>query len=177
VLLGGSFWQARDHHVTPVGDLSGVEVLAQILETELEGGGPRGPKTWELFVIQCLAGFGIVAAFHRRGLKSAVGLSLGVSALAAPVASFFVFRTWTLWFYFLPALGAWLVQQLYDKAKEYRDELLLGSVTAPSDAVGARDAHDERFGVAEGRPAANLSGEPRPSSKRGKKRRNRGRAS
>jgi CHASE2 domain-containing sensor protein len=144
VLLGGSFWQGRDHYTTPVGDLAGVEVLAQILETELDGGGPREPKAWQLFIIQCLAGFGIVAIFHRRHLPVAFGMSLALCALAAPAASLFAFRTWKLWFYFLPALCAWLIQQLYDEAQAYRNGLIFGPKPEAGSVSGNVDAGQPR---------------------------------
>jgi CHASE2 domain-containing sensor protein len=141
VLLGGTYGQERNHYPTPLGDLAGVEVVAQIVETELEGGGQRTPPAWRFFIIQCLAGFGIVMVFHRRDLKSAFRISVVLALVAAPVISWLVFGTWRLWFYFLPVLSVWLIQQLYDEAMSYRDKLLLGEGLAPSSVspVGMSD--------------------------------------
>jgi CHASE2 domain-containing sensor protein len=133
VLLGGAFLEARDSHLTPLGELAGVELLAQILETELEGGGPPPPTTLQFFIIQFMAGLGIVAIFHFcRELKSAFLLALGLCVVATPVASLILFRTPGMWFYFLPAVCVWMIQQLYDEAKSYRDERLLGGGPAPA---------------------------------------------
>src|SRR5262249_37760019 len=41
VLLGGTFHHARDQYVTPLGPMTGVELMAQAIETELSGGGIR----------------------------------------------------------------------------------------------------------------------------------------
>jgi len=120
VLLGGTFTEGRDVRRTPVGDMAGVNVLAQVLETELDGGGPYSPGFWSYFVIQLLTGIVIAWIFRGRTHVRATVLSLGLCVAVTPVVSWLLFDTWSLWVYFLPGVSVWVLSQLFDVLKGHR---------------------------------------------------------
>jgi hypothetical protein len=125
VLLGGTFRAGRDWYPTPLGWMSGVDVWGQVLQTELDGGGPAQPSPWRLGLLQFLVGFGLVALFEYLPLSRAFWAAVLGLPPAAALASLVVFGS--VWFviYFLPVFALVLIQQLYDQAKGYRDSLLL----------------------------------------------------
>ena len=49
VILGGSFYDA-DRHSTPIGDMSGAQVIANVINTELNGGGSLRLSTAHAFI-------------------------------------------------------------------------------------------------------------------------------
>lgn len=63
VLLGGQYRVARDRHPTPLGVLSGVEILTQALETELDGRGRPPPSRVMLLLLQSITVLLLVALF------------------------------------------------------------------------------------------------------------------
>ncbi|HKP74807.1 MAG TPA: CHASE2 domain-containing protein [Longimicrobiaceae bacterium] len=169
VLLGGSFWLGRDQHRTPLGELPGVDVLAQILETELDGGGPRAPGFWSLFLVQVAAGLLIVAAFGppERNWKPGLAAAFTLCLFVAPVASLVVFRIWKLWYYFLPALGIWLAQQLYERQKRALETWLSSRGAAPALAGSDGSVQPGEGGATQ--VEATAAAKPRPSGTSAKK--------
>lgn len=128
VLLGGSYREARDAHPTPLGPLLGVEVWAQVAETEMHGEGFPPPAPLAVTALAFLHGILVLALFHRLRFERAVAWSVGASLVLAPASSLLVTHCGTagLWLYFLPIWGTVLAQQLFDSAKSYRDAWLAG---------------------------------------------------
>ena len=56
VLLGGSY-AGQDRHETPIGQLTGLEVMANVVETELAGGGEKPPSRWVIFLLELFEAF------------------------------------------------------------------------------------------------------------------------
>ncbi|HEU4885455.1 MAG TPA: CHASE2 domain-containing protein, partial [Longimicrobium sp.] len=141
VLLGGSYRAARDAHPTPLGPLPGVEVWAQVAETEMYGEGFSPPAPLAVTGLAFLHGVLVLVLFQRLCFERAVAWSVGASLVLAPGSSLLVTGGGTagLWLYFLPIWGTVLAQQLFDSAKSYRDAWVAGlyqqvAVAEPLDA-------------------------------------------
>jgi len=122
VLLGGSYHAARDEHRTPLGTVYGVDLMAQAIESELQGGGIRPFNEFFMFLVELITGVALVWLHYycHSHLGWLVLLSLGAIPLLAMFASLFVFSTMALWVDFIPLLFGVLIHQLYDHAREYR---------------------------------------------------------
>lgn len=123
VLLGGAY-AASDEHDTPLGWMTGVEVLAFATHTELQGSGVRPASKLSIILLQVFDGFLLLLLFQQFRPAKAVGLSLVAIPIMSLVCSLAAFRSFAFWAYFLPILIAVLMQQLYDQAKDNRKNLV-----------------------------------------------------
>jgi CHASE2 domain-containing sensor protein len=94
VILGGAY-DTADEHLTPVGWLSGAEIVAQIIETELGGGGRAPANQFRTFVIALASTF-IVYWFIRRPWKHAFWISLAAVLVMSIAGSIVATSTLTL---------------------------------------------------------------------------------
>ena len=155
VLFGGHYRAARDEHPTPLGLMPGVEIMAQALETELDGSGRPTPSPATLLLVQSLTVLLLVALFVRFSFKRAFLLS----ALALPL--FALVGGWittgvalTGFAYFLPLLIVMLIHILYEKVIEYREALmveLVGSAREPASGGHSEFAALDRVELGLGR--------------------------
>lgn len=82
VLVGGTY--DRDRHDTPLGAMDGVDILANVVETELAGGGETRPHWLGIVLLGALEAILLVALFHRfRPLVAVLASVLVVVVLAA----------------------------------------------------------------------------------------------
>jgi CHASE2 domain-containing sensor protein len=115
VLLGGSF-ASTDRHETPVGTMTGVEVLANAVETELAGGGHHPPSELVLILLLTLEGlcpFFIFHKFDSQFLKP-LALSLPLMLATSVVCSLLISGGFAQLPYFLFLLLAMLVYQGFE---------------------------------------------------------------
>jgi CHASE2 domain-containing sensor protein len=75
VLLGGSYL-GQDKHDTPIGQLTGVEVMANVIETELAGGGEKPPSRTLLFLLELFEAFVLILLFHVLRFRLALVWSI-----------------------------------------------------------------------------------------------------
>ncbi|MET0626218.1 MAG: CHASE2 domain-containing protein [Pyrinomonadaceae bacterium] len=151
VLLGGTYSSYfRDEHRTPLGVMPGVELLAQVVETELEGGGLPEPNLLAVGLLLLFDNILLAVVFkhfHDRPVRT-LALSAVVILAFAVLCSLAAFRTPRLWVYFIPVLLVALILELYDHAKDYRDALV-------RKLSGEEGAHAPLFAV-EGRHEGTL---------------------
>ena len=126
VLLGGAFREARDMHRTPLGPQAGVEIMAQIVETELRGGGVEVPGRPLLWAIEVLLGIGLILAVYVRGPLFVLAASVVFVPGLMIAGSLLAFGTWRMWAYFAPMILAVLLAELFSLAKRSRNRLLAG---------------------------------------------------
>lgn len=125
VLLGGAYREARDEHATPLGFMYGVDVQAQVIQTELEGGGLRPVGLGVIGVLLIVNSLALMLLFRRFGLRRGFWIAVVAVPLLATLCSLIFARTlFALWPYLVPILVAVLVQQLYAHALHYRDDLM-----------------------------------------------------
>jgi CHASE2 domain-containing sensor protein len=161
VLLGGSYSAARDAHETPLGTMTGVEILAQIIETEMSGGGfppPNLPVTAFLLVIENFVLVLILHHFREKLWGALIACFIAIPFMAL-LCSFLVFRSFILWVYFIPILLIVLIHELYDIAQDRRKEAITDTYESIIEALSrepAQPANPEREGISES-VAANIA--------------------
>jgi len=84
VLLGGSYL-GQDKHDTPIGQLTGMEIMANVIETELAGGGYKPPSRSVLFFLELFEAFILILLFHVLRFRFALVWSI----LLIPVVAIF----------------------------------------------------------------------------------------
>lgn len=122
VILGGDY-AAQDEHDTPAGWALGVEVLAQMIETELEGGGTRPASTVVILLLEVLDGFIVLVLFRIMGLRNALIVCALTLPLLALLCSLIAFWSFAHWAYFVPILLLVFSHQLYERGKDYFKKL------------------------------------------------------
>jgi hypothetical protein len=135
VLVGGTYRAARDQYHTPLGMMPGLHILAQVVETELDGGGRRPASLVYLALLQLL--LMLLAGFLYHGLEP--GRAFAASLALLPVLAFV--GSWLLTgtivggiAYFVPLLVLVIISILYEKTVAYRELLIEHFV--------ARGSHD-----------------------------------
>jgi len=120
VLLGGTYRAARDEYVTPIGLRTGVELMAQAIETELQGGGIRSANHWLMLVLEILVGLALVTLhyYFYSSLEWVMTLSIVAIPVLTCLCSWLAFNTFSLWASFIPIVVSVVIHQLYDHARE-----------------------------------------------------------
>jgi CHASE2 domain-containing sensor protein len=129
VLLGGGYRAARDAYRTPTGERQGVEILAQVVQTELdvmtEGDRVKPIGLDKIGVLLFLNGLVLLFLFQMVSFPRAFWAALLLIPLSATVCSLlFADSFFAMWPYLMPLLIAVLVQQLYSHAVRYRNALI-----------------------------------------------------
>jgi CHASE2 domain-containing sensor protein len=100
VLIGGTF-AGLDRHATPLGEMPGVHVLANVVETELAGGGARQPSWATVFAIEVFVSLVLVLLFHAfTRFRTALTACLLLALVLGPLSSLLVYGSLERWFYF-----------------------------------------------------------------------------
>lgn len=100
VLLGGSY-AGLDRHATPHGQMKGVDILANVVETELDGGGATDPGWFRVFAIQIFgAVFVGLLLYTVRSRPLAAAIFVGAVAVLAPLSSLLAYGALDRWLYF-----------------------------------------------------------------------------
>jgi CHASE2 domain-containing sensor protein len=119
VLLGGFYQAGRDTHITPVGEMTGVQIMAQAVETELSGGGIRPLHELNAFGLDILVGILLVVLHRLFSLRLALLLNLAAIPILSLVASYVVFSSFSRWLNFAPLVVGVLIHELYHQARDY----------------------------------------------------------
>jgi hypothetical protein len=112
VLLGGSYL-GQDRHDTPIGELSGVEVMANVVETELVGGGERPPSKTVLLLLELFEAFVLILLFHILKFRFALLWSLVLVPVIAVLCSALAYRDTRHFIQFAFILLGLLLFELY----------------------------------------------------------------
>jgi CHASE2 domain-containing sensor protein len=117
VIIGGTF-DKKDFYMTPVGRMSGMEILANITQSILNGSLITPTSFWKAFIMQVI--LGIVVAFtfilfsrFWATLICLLGLIPGVA-----VASILSFSSSYYWFDFVPTIAGVMLYGRIIKAEE-----------------------------------------------------------
>ncbi|HSK71256.1 MAG TPA: CHASE2 domain-containing protein, partial [Pyrinomonadaceae bacterium] len=87
VLIGGTYLN-DDVHETPLGRMSGVEITANVIETELDGGGIKQPGFLTIGLLSLFHGFLIIGLFQLVSWEKALLISLPVVFIISLACSF-----------------------------------------------------------------------------------------
>jgi CHASE2 domain-containing sensor protein len=119
VLLGGTYRAGRDLYSTPLGVMSGVEIMAQAVEVILSTSPIEALKEWIMVALEVISGLFIVFLNRKLDVRPALLLSLAYVALLAPLASLMLFYTLAYWANFVPILVGVILHQVYEQAESY----------------------------------------------------------
>ena len=123
VLIGGSYL-GEDRHDTPLGTMTGVEVMANVVESELRGGGIKPPSYLTMGLLLIFDGFLLLALFQFLPLRKALPLSLPVIVLLSLTCSFLTYRSFSRWAFFAPVMIGVMVAELLDMVRDiYKDRI------------------------------------------------------
>jgi hypothetical protein len=134
VLIGVSYL-GQDRHETPLGQLHGVDNMAAVIETELNGGGIQQPGEFAFLPMWILQSVALVIFFqyfplHKAIVKNLIwssmlvaGSSLICSLIVSLITSHTLFSLVYL-VYFLPVGIIVFVEQLRDLFDDWRKEKL-----------------------------------------------------
>jgi CHASE2 domain-containing sensor protein len=113
VLLGGSYL-GQDKHSTPIGQLTGLGIMANVIETELAGGGDKAPSQAVLFLLELFEAFVLILLFHVLRLRFAMVWSVVLIPAMAIFCSKLAFGDSHHFAEFLFLLLGLLVFELYE---------------------------------------------------------------
>jgi CHASE2 domain-containing sensor protein len=119
VLIGGTFRDSRDVRRTPAGEMTGVEVLAHIIESELAGAGMAPFNEIYSWLIDLV--FALVLTAVNLAFRSATRRRLAVNAVmvfALPlVASWAMYRFSVYWASLAPITAGVFLHQWHERSK------------------------------------------------------------
>ena len=113
VLLGGSYL-GQDLHETPIGQLTGLEVVANVVETELAGGGEKPPSSAILLLLELFEAFVLILLFHALRFRLALLWSILLIPLMAIFCSFLAYRNGSHFLQFVFVLLGLLIFEVYE---------------------------------------------------------------
>ena len=119
VVIGGTFREARDRHRTPIGEMSGVQLMAHIIESEASGeGGLKAFGDFGAAVLDILVSVFLVWINWRYPAETRTGFALNaVVVLALPFVASWVLHRYTLfWINMGPVLAGVWISQWHDRA-------------------------------------------------------------
>lgn len=121
VLIGGTFRAGRDEYRTPVGRVSGLDLTAFAIESELAGGGIEDVGLITMLLLDLASGIALLWLNWRWPPVSAAGTAMNIVAIVLLTlnVSYFSFWSFEHWVSFVPVgLGIWL-HELYHRARAH----------------------------------------------------------
>ncbi len=118
VLVGGSYVN-EDKRPTPLGMMNGSAINANVIESELRGGGVKPPSTVTIVLLQLFDGVLLMALFQLFPWRKAALLSLPFILLLSFACSFLTYLSFSHWAFFAPVMLGVLGTELFDKGKDY----------------------------------------------------------
>lgn len=118
VLIGGSYL-GEDKHDTPLGAMDGMEILANVIETELKGGGFEPLGGFGVFILIVFDGILMVLLFHFFPFRTALLLCVVAIPVLSLAGSLSAYRSFSYWAYFVPIMLFVVFNELKDIIKGY----------------------------------------------------------
>jgi CHASE2 domain-containing sensor protein len=125
VLLAGMYEAGRDRYQTPVGVMSGTEILAEAIETELHGGGVRPPSEPLLFLLNAVVGVALILVYEEWGFRVGAVANAIAIPVVPPVLSLACFSTTRYWIIFILMPIALLIEHAYLYGRKRQKEALM----------------------------------------------------
>ena len=116
VLIGGSYL-GEDQYSTPLGELSGVEIHANVIETELRGGGIESPGFIPVALLSLFDGLLVIALFHIFSWRTAILLSLPVIIVLSLVCSLLTYLSLSQWPVFALVMSGAVLAEVVDRLR------------------------------------------------------------
>jgi hypothetical protein len=123
VLIGGTYLH-EDRHSTPLGELSGVEINANVIETELRGGGIEPPGFLPVALLALFDGLLVIGLFHIFSWRQAVLYSVPVMFVLSLFCSLLAYRSFAQWPLFVIVMSGAVLAEALDSLKGHYGESL-----------------------------------------------------
>jgi len=121
VLIGGSYL-GEDRHDTPFGMMTGVEVMANVVESELRGGGIKPPNNLTLGLLLLFDGILLIALFQFLPFRRALLFSIPAIIVLSLTCSFLTYHSFSRWAFFASMMIGVTLAELLDMVKDvYKD--------------------------------------------------------
>lgn len=125
ILLGGTYL-GEDRHDTPLGRMTGLDILSNTIETELMGGGFPEPSKISLYLVEIFGGVVLFVLFHHygshpHGFLRALSIALLISPVIVLASSLLAFHSFSRWAFFAPMVIGVI---LYESFVEFRNHWL-----------------------------------------------------
>ena len=117
VIIGGTF-DKKDFYLTPIGRMSGMEILANITQSILSGSLITPTSFWKAFTIQVVLGIAVALIFILFSRFWATVICLLAFIPGVAVASILSFSSSHYWFDFVPTMGGVMLYGRIIKGEE-----------------------------------------------------------
>ena len=117
VIIGGTF-DKRDFHMTPVGLMSGMEILANVTQSIINGSLITPASFWKAFIIQVILGIGVALTFILFSRFRATIICLLALVPGVAIASLWCFSSSHYWFDFVPTIAGVMLYGRIIKAEQ-----------------------------------------------------------
>lgn len=134
VLLGGTYLN-EDKSDTPLGEMSGVETTANVIESELRGS-MKPPSFLSMAFLQIFDGVLLIALFQIFPWRKAFILSLPFIVVLSLACSLFSYYSFSYWLFFAPVMIGVLLTEIIDKGKDYFKKRYKGKVEETYQELG-----------------------------------------
>jgi CHASE2 domain-containing sensor protein len=121
VLVGGTYRAARDSYATPVGIRFGVELIAQAIESDLQGGGIRRINWAIATALDFVAGWILLYLSWRFTGRKSIWINIAGIIVLSLGASLLAFNAFAYWFNFTAVLSGIWVHMLWEHSLERRE--------------------------------------------------------
>jgi CHASE2 domain-containing sensor protein len=119
VLLGGAFKENRDLYATALGDMYGVEILANILQADLSHR-PVHEANWITFIFaDLLLGLGIISAAYWLPSPWILPATFFGAPLATMVVGLILFAGWGFFLSFMPVAAGVVIHAIVEHVREH----------------------------------------------------------
>jgi CHASE2 domain-containing sensor protein len=117
VIIGGTF-DKKDFYLTPIGRMSGMEILANITQSIISGSLITPTSFWKAFAIQVALGIAVALIFILFSRFWATVICLLALIPGVAVASILSFSSSHYWFDFVPTIGGVMLYGRIIKGEE-----------------------------------------------------------
>ena len=118
VLLGGTYTYAHDQHATPIGSLSGLQIMEQTVESEMVSGGIDLWIMPKIMLLEVMVGLVLACLHYCRPIHKALPLSVVEVLVLGAACRYLAIRSFAMWISFLPIWIAVLIHHGFDLAHE-----------------------------------------------------------
>ena len=136
VLLGGTYL-GEDQSDTPIGPMSGVEIIANVIESDLRGG-VKTPGFVSMSLLQIFDGMLLVALFQIFSWRKAFLMSLPFIVLVALACSFFTYYSFSYWLFFAPIMVGVVFTELFVKVNDFFKKRYQREIRSTYEHLGGR---------------------------------------
>jgi hypothetical protein len=146
IVIIGSSYLGEDMHDTPFGRMTGVEVMANVIESELRGGGIKPPSLPTIGLLLFFEGFLLIALFQALPPKQALLFSLPLVVVLSLACSLLTYRSFSRWAFFAPVMIGVIAADLIDMLKDHYKQKIKDAYAAARGSVNdpRREAPPER---------------------------------